>query len=594
MDLSTRQGRREQGQLIQKSVERAGLSVEDLANRIGCSRALIYQYLSGTTLAQPDRLQQIAQVTGVPLVFFFGAAESDAPKRGGRKGAEREDPQARITERIGQWEELARALEGPPDWSALATTCERIVSLASQIEDEPAEARALLRLGKASVRRGEFSRAVESLVRAADLFSRIRDAQGETETRQALGNAYLATGRIQEARQQFEHVAASERWQEKWMGAVSLAAVFEQLGDYRQAMQWCDDAAAILDEATPTQDAAKGQLYVNANRVNIYLACGDYISAEPLASRCLEDAESYGLSDQHLEARLSLGLICFAKGDWPRAYKVLTTAVQLSRFLGDKSREAMARGLYATLLAALGLYDTATEYAKDALASALSHGDRRTEFFAQSALAEAYDGAGRATEARYHANQALAVTSALRHAQFEAECRLRLARMALKSSEPDEAKDHIDRALASARKLGARHIEAEGELRLAQYLLSTQDLPEGAKSAEGAVALATELELNPIIWQAETELARSATLRSPADLNDAVTHSQHGIDLLEEVRLGLTNAGIADTLLEDSSRLGAYTLHGEILQSRNETAKLQAFLDQAGWPPLSDRFQRAR
>jgi transcriptional regulator with XRE-family HTH domain len=67
MDLSTKQGRREQGQRIQRAVERAGLSIEELAGRIGCSRALIYQYLSGTTLAQPDRLQQIAQETGVTL-----------------------------------------------------------------------------------------------------------------------------------------------------------------------------------------------------------------------------------------------------------------------------------------------------------------------------------------------------------------------------------------------------------------------------------------------------------------------------------------------------------------------------------------------
>src|SRR5262245_58797964 len=72
MDLSSRQGRREQGQRIQRAVERAGLSIEELAGRIGCSRALIYQYLSGTTLAQPDRLQQIARECSVPLTFFYG------------------------------------------------------------------------------------------------------------------------------------------------------------------------------------------------------------------------------------------------------------------------------------------------------------------------------------------------------------------------------------------------------------------------------------------------------------------------------------------------------------------------------------------
>src|SRR5579871_1118467 len=116
MDLTTRQGRREQGQLIQKAVERAGLSVEELANRIGCSRALIYQYLSGTTLAQPDRLQQIAAVVSVPLPYFFGASLDDA--RRPRRAGDGSDAQARIHERILQLEELAAAEESPPQWDS--------------------------------------------------------------------------------------------------------------------------------------------------------------------------------------------------------------------------------------------------------------------------------------------------------------------------------------------------------------------------------------------------------------------------------------------------------------------------------------------
>ena len=138
MDLGSRDGRREQGQLIQRAVERAGLSVEELANRIGCSRALIYQYLSGTTLAQPDRLQQIASVVNVPLPYFFGASldEGRRPRRAG----DGSDPQTRIQERIQQLEELAAAEESPPQWDALASTCERITSLAAQVDDEAAEA----------------------------------------------------------------------------------------------------------------------------------------------------------------------------------------------------------------------------------------------------------------------------------------------------------------------------------------------------------------------------------------------------------------------------------------------------------------------
>src|SRR5437660_3459065 len=127
MDLSTREGRREQGILIQKAVERAGLSVEELANRIGCSRALIYQYLCGTTLAQPDRLQQIAALTVVSLAHFFGAGEEGD----GAPAPPPEDAKARLSDRIQQLEELARAQESPTDWSALASTCERLVSLAA-------------------------------------------------------------------------------------------------------------------------------------------------------------------------------------------------------------------------------------------------------------------------------------------------------------------------------------------------------------------------------------------------------------------------------------------------------------------------------
>src|SRR5438046_2619573 len=133
MDLSTRQGRREQGILIQKVVERAGLSVEELANRIGCSRALIYQYLSGTTLAQPDRLQQIASVAGVPLAYFYSGELADEPKRGKRGAAD--FAASRVAERIQQLEELAKSQESPPDWSALASTCERVLGLAPQAYD---------------------------------------------------------------------------------------------------------------------------------------------------------------------------------------------------------------------------------------------------------------------------------------------------------------------------------------------------------------------------------------------------------------------------------------------------------------------------
>ena len=167
MDLSTRQGRREQGQRIQQAVERAGLSIEELAGRVGCSRALIYQYLSGSTLAQPDRLQQIANQCGVPLTFFYSDTPDSEPATAqiplywlsrlpastpqttessmiaasetspaGVSAPTPPAPQevtARLSDSLRALQELAQAQEGPPDYRALASTCERILSLAAQV-----------------------------------------------------------------------------------------------------------------------------------------------------------------------------------------------------------------------------------------------------------------------------------------------------------------------------------------------------------------------------------------------------------------------------------------------------------------------------
>src|SRR5579862_3712406 len=227
MDLTTRQGRREQGQRLQRAVERAGLSIEELAGRIGCSRALIYQYVSGTTLAQPDRLQQIAAVCGVSLESFYHV-------EGGIEGADvspvRDVQQphfepgaptsvsARVAESLRALQDLAVAQDSPPDYRGLASTCERILLLAEQQGDRAFQARAQLDLGKALNNIGDSLRAVEALTRAVELAEEIGGINQAIAARQGLGKALLMLGRTSEARAQFQRVFDSPSWDSKWRG----------------------------------------------------------------------------------------------------------------------------------------------------------------------------------------------------------------------------------------------------------------------------------------------------------------------------------------------------------------------------------------
>ena len=150
IDFSTQAGRREQGRLIQQAAEAAGFSLESLAKEIGCSRALIYQYVSGATLAQPDRLQQIAARTGRPLLYFYGGVTTETTT---------------LQERLQMLLQLLTAHVSPIDLASALAVSEQVLALARQAGDVQAEATAYLRQIAIWLQQGESTRALALLER---------------------------------------------------------------------------------------------------------------------------------------------------------------------------------------------------------------------------------------------------------------------------------------------------------------------------------------------------------------------------------------------------------------------------------------------
>lgn len=662
MDLSTRQGRREQGQRIQQAVERAGLSIEELAGRVGCSRALIYQYLSGSTLAQPDRLQQIASQCGVPLTFFYSeapdtepataptsslAASLSAPPLAESSTTEVSEtptapapvtpaPQevtARLSDSLRALQELAQAQEGPPDYRAMASTCERILSLAAQVGDRDSQSLAQMDLGIALNKIGDFPRAADALNRAVTLAAEIGNLRREMSARQSLGRALTMMGRTEQARVQFQRIADEGGFDSRWRGLLSLGSLHEQQGEYQQAMQRFDEAAILLEDGEANRLADRqaigiGLLYVNTNRRTVYLAEGDLNEARRLAEKCLADAEALGSADQNLEARLDLGWCDLYMGRWEQALTGLTATLQLTRFVGDARRETAARAILGILMAGAGDFDTASAHGKDALSLALSHGDRPSELYAQLALADAYTGpGGRATEARYHANQALSVTTSARFTRWEIECLLRVARVSAQAGDREALREAAVRARRLAESMGARHLESLARVWLAETLLfevplsaiqfevqkdirveiqgesqlgmetdsgsSSQGATPGAleqahREAAAALELAQTTGFVESLWRARDVLARIAL--AEGSLQEAETNLRAAIVTLEGLRAQLLAAGVPDTLLENADCLDVYAHLVTLLNRNDRRTEAAAFLEQTGWPPLAARI----
>jgi tetratricopeptide (TPR) repeat protein/transcriptional regulator with XRE-family HTH domain len=633
MDLSTRQGRREQGQRIQRAVERAGLSIEELAGRIGCSRALIYQYLSGTTLAQPDRLQQIAAECGVSLAYFY-VDEADEERQTTATASlppsvvppsPLQEVTARLADGLRALQELADAQENPPDYRALAATCERVLSLAAQLGDRVAQTRAQERLGNALLMTGDNLRAADALSRAIALSVETGETRTENIARQSLGKALWSLGRVPEAREQFELTANGPVYGGRWRGLLSLGSIDEQYGEYQEAMQRFDEAAVILEEGAAAgqlsaQEISVGLLYVNTNRRNVYLAGGDFAEARQLAEKCMADAEAQGNAAQHLSARFDLAWSDFCIGRWATAYHGLSTTLQLARFISDQGRENIVRAWLGIFLAAAGDHDTAIAYGKDALALALSRGDRQAELYAQLALADAYTGAGnRSVEARYHTNQALAVTTSVRYARAEIECRLRLARLCAQDGQWPELYEAAQRAAVLAQRLGARHLECLARCWLAEAMRHSALAPSNTggdaamrraggtpvpistqavrQELEAALALARDTEFIEAQWRghdtlAGLALAGGALDSQAADQQLAETHLLAAVAVLEPLRSALIEAGLPDTLLENPDCHGVYERLARLLFQLGRAEEAVAFLDQTGWPPLTERITR--
>ena len=256
IDFSTREGRRQQGQLIQQAAEAVGLSLEALAKEIGCSRALIYQYVSGATLAQPDRIQQIAQRTGKSLLFFYGS-DADATSNG--------------REQLEALQRLLTAQYAPAD-SAPTGHQRQIISLAQQAGDIAAEANARLRQITTLLHLGEMARALTAIEQSAPFFQANQLTAHLRATEQNRGHALFALGRMAEAESCFQQLTQQGDWEARWQGLVSLAGIAEHRGAYREALNLLEETLTLKEISPTTRAGERLLLYVRGNLANVYLA----------------------------------------------------------------------------------------------------------------------------------------------------------------------------------------------------------------------------------------------------------------------------------------------------------------------------------
>lgn len=484
MDLTDPQGRQQLGRRIQSAIAGAGFdSLPVFAQELGCSRALIYQYVNGHVLAQLDRLQLIADLTGRPLEWFFSTDPSATT-------AEVRELRERLSAAEARAAELERALAGERkarmeqtehcrrllmeatrdlclawrragDPASMLATAPRWLALAQECGDERSAVDAQLQMAYAWFHTGDLDQAKRALAEVLEKARALGDARAEQAGRQELTRALQASGHLDEAREQAKQVAASNRWWPRWSGLLSLSAIEEQVGNLDEAEAQLRAAEQVVEEGeAPPEQRAAARAYAQSNRVNIALARGRYEEALRQSESLRLLAAQANLPDQMREAVLNSAVCHLRLGHAEEAGEQLERLLDWAAMSGDRRSMALARVFESERRRRCGDLSAAKKLAFAAAEEATEARNGHLLGEAELALGKAYLDEGRPDDARYHLGRCLNRAQRLSVRKLEVAARLALARVAVAEGDEDAAGQLADVATL-ARGLGYDDLSAE-------------------------------------------------------------------------------------------------------------------------------------
>ena len=586
MDLSTREGRKQQGDRIKKAAREAGVSLEDLAAKIGCSRALIYQYASGASLAQTDRLQLIAGILGKPLTWFFLTEDEPAfqppqtatgqTKQAAPASEILELEQRRIRERIAHLRILATAFSTAVDWRNVVDTAQQLIPLLEHEEEMLEVAEVLMMQGTALVQMNDLGAARQKLHEAGRMFRELQESERALACLQSLGQANIMLGRTEEALHQFRQVAAGAEWTQRWQGTLSMGAAEEVLGNYRAAAAHFDRALEIVQEHDDPHLTGIARLYIDGNWANLELDWADYEKAAERSERCILSAMQLGIQDQYTEGLLNRGAALLGLHDYRLALSEIQRALNVSQVTRDSERWSLSLSCRALVMAACMRAENAVLDGKEALAIALRCGASRAEMLAQRTLSEAYLAAGNDNEARYHVDQGTSIANAMRLRLQQAQFGVLRGRLALRNGDAATANNSAAAACVIAEELGAKAVRYDCALLQAQSALTQGRAADARTQAENATRLAGEMRAPAARWRPLSIIAQAWDRDGKAP--EAGDTYKTALEILDSDRRGCATATGEDTFLNnpDAETLWRSWLSWLLKNGRKDDAVLQA------------------
>ncbi|MFO7947127.1 MAG: hypothetical protein R6V19_09945 [Armatimonadota bacterium] len=575
MDLRTAEGKQQLGKRIHSAIAAAGYdSLSAFADELGCSRALIYQYVNGEVLVQLDRLQTIADLTDRSLEFFFTGDDSQRKLAQQVEEAQEEARSLKTrlaeeqTERVQQagshrqalidtLQRLAQSQREAGDVPGMLETCTRWLELAENADDSAASTRARLQLGHAWYRSGDYERAE---TRLREVLSAEENSEQKTvfaSARQELVRVLQARGDIAGARSQAQIVADEESWWSQWSGRISLAALAEQSGDLETAGKLLDEVSDIVESADqPAPRIAVARTYITANRCNLALTRGRLQEAIECARRLQSLAAEAGAIEQVREAGLNLGIAMMRAGQMAEAAEHLQRIQDWAEVSGDDRLLALVTVFKSEHARHGG--DTETSRALALEAVELAGDMARTDVLPWALLNAGYDylNTEQISDARYHFQRCAKTATELGLHKPQLAAQMHLAAL-------DGDREGLQKALQEAEETGYDDLRASAHTLLADVAIGSDIFA----ALEAARDLAHQI--GDFWGECRARLKLSQALLRSGQLNEATNEL---VQLVAEKRKHASDDD-AEGALRDERRVCAFLADAYAARGQTEKAE---------------------
>ncbi|MCY6493851.1 CHAT domain-containing tetratricopeptide repeat protein [Leptolyngbya sp. GGD] len=422
------------------------------------------------------------------------------------------------------------------------------LTLAQELKQQDAEAKALIELGKSYHILDDYSKATELLKQSEKLAYKIKAIDTEKSALNVLANIYIRQGNFREKLRVDLRSAEIARVQNDELSlAFALGAVagsYNSLGDYSRSLETFQEALKVVRsiniEQLPSNQrshAQQAELMTLGGIVDSYTFLGKLEEALQTAQERVRIAQTFKKPELEAQSLSSLASFYQNSGnDFLKAIEIAEKALSIAQQIKEPKLEAEAWKNISQSHTKLGNFTPALEAAEKMLQIAKRLGDPVVEHNALTEFRNIYQAQGNFQKAIDAAKQLLAVVQQRNLQMHEATALFQLGESYLSAGDIQGGFDTAQRMLVLSRKEASPHYEVFGQTLLGrayklqgEYGKSVEALQIVLKLApknkvflleavavnELAIVYEALGEYQKIIDEIEPRLPQVRTLRSP-------------------------------------------------------------------------------